>query len=115
MILSQFTVSRGFVVTRGEAGQKPKPNRVYFFTMNNCPPCSQCKTITLPELKRRGWKIGHDNGNDIQTIQAETNPEWVTAYKVEAFPTWVRIEKDCITGSKVGYLSADQMEAWFKP
>lgn len=110
-IVGQFHVSRGFVVTRGEATAK-QPDRILFFTMANCPPCERCKRETLPELTRRGLRVGHEITNDIQTLHASTNPAWVAAYKVEAFPTWIKIKDGLIVGSKTGYMTADEVANW---
>lgn len=125
-VLDQFIVTRGFTVTRAEPvapqadvvpadDKKPaneQPDRVIFFTTERCPPCEKCKRETLPALRQQGLTVGHELTNNIQVIYAPTNPGWIAAYKIDAFPTWVRIQKNCITGRRGGYMTADQVQSW---
>lgn len=130
-VLGQFTVTRGFVVTRAEPvapqadvvpakDETPpddnapvkQPDRIIFFTTTGCPPCEQCKRDTLPALQRQGLTIGHEITNNVQVIHAATNPEWIKAFKIEGYPTWVRIQNNLITGRQSGYMTADQIQAW---
>jgi len=90
----------------------PLPDRVYLFTSKNCGSCRRVAAETLPALRRRGVRIGEENGNDIQPVDCEKNPDWVRRFGIESIPAWVKIRGNVITGRRTGFLTADEYLEW---
>lgn len=79
--------------------------RLFFFTMDHCPPCAQVR----PEIERIIAA-----GYPVTTIDARTNPAWTQHFQVATTPTLILVCDNQVVQRHSGILTGEQMVGWFQ-
>ncbi|MBX3416370.1 MAG: trypsin-like peptidase domain-containing protein [Pirellulaceae bacterium] len=84
-------------------GQDQDAARVFFFTMDNCPPCKQMEPI-VAELIRQGYPV--------TKIDARLQPEWTSRFQVTQTPTTIFVQGNREVARQNGIIPAATIQNW---
>ena len=79
--------------------------QLYFFTNANCGPCKAVQ----PEVEAL-----YRNGYSVMKIDTSIHPDWTKRFQVDRTPTVILTQGNQIAFRKSGYVTASEMQNWFK-
>lgn len=90
-------------------------HRVIVLSIDYCKACDT-QFFEVVKLAKKGYVCGDAIGNHFQFMSATNDAEGIriaAKYRVRSYPTSLLLDRDGNVLDRRGYLSADDLEAWF--
>lgn len=87
--------------------------QILFFTSAGCSPCNSWKLNEKPKMEAAKFVVSDDTMAHVLIIDSDSNPELVNAFRVQAVPSFIKVEKGKEVFRYTGYTPAENlMKLW---